>query len=90
MFRLSSLGHHQVISVYRGNCTIYDTIPKIKSLLFNEISFFISFVIVSNTTGMAHLKKVLIIYDNGQNLIQHPYSPLHTVFKIMKLGWCII
>jgi len=34
MFRPSSLGHHQVISLYRGNYTIYDTIFDIKSLLF--------------------------------------------------------
>jgi len=41
MFRLSSLGHHQVISRYRGNCTIYDTVCEIKSLLLNEVSFFV-------------------------------------------------
>ena len=26
MFRLSSPGHHQALSHYRGNCTIYGTI----------------------------------------------------------------
>jgi len=41
MFRLYSLGRHQVISLYRGNYTIYDTICGIKSLLFNEILFIV-------------------------------------------------
>jgi hypothetical protein len=42
MFRLYSLGHHQVVSLYRANCTIC----KIKSLLFNEISFFVYKIIL--------------------------------------------
>jgi len=29
MFRPSSLGHHQVISLYRGKCTIYDVMCEI-------------------------------------------------------------
>jgi len=29
MFRPSSLGHHQVISLYRGDYTIYDTMCEI-------------------------------------------------------------
>jgi len=41
VFWLSLLGHHQVIRLYRGNYTIYDTIYEIKSLLFNEILFFV-------------------------------------------------
>jgi len=41
MFRPCSLNHNQVISLYRGNYTMYDTICEIKSLLFNEISFFV-------------------------------------------------
>jgi hypothetical protein len=41
MFRFSSLSHRQVISPYRGNCTIYDTVCEIKPLLFNEFSFFV-------------------------------------------------
>jgi len=46
MFRLSLLGRHQVISLYRGNYTIYDTMCEIKSLLFNEISFFVNKIII--------------------------------------------
>ena len=38
MFRPSSLVHHPVISLYRGNYAIYDTKRGIKPLLFNEIS----------------------------------------------------
>ena len=41
MFQPSSLDHHQVTSLYLGNYTIYETIREIKSLLFNEISFFV-------------------------------------------------
>ena len=36
MFRPTSLGHHQVISIYRRNYTIYDTTFEIKSLLFEQ------------------------------------------------------
>jgi hypothetical protein len=39
MFRPSSVGHHQVISIIRGNYTIYDTLCNVKPLVFNEISF---------------------------------------------------
>ena len=39
MFRPFTLGHHQVVSLNRGNHTMCDTICGIRSLLFNEISF---------------------------------------------------
>jgi len=38
MFRLSSLGHRQVVSHNLGNYTIYDTVCEL-SLLFNDILF---------------------------------------------------
>jgi len=38
MFRLSSLGHHQVVSLYRGNYTMYGMIQYVELLLFNETS----------------------------------------------------
>jgi hypothetical protein len=38
MLRPSSLGH-QIISIIRGNYTVYDTICNVKPLVFNEISF---------------------------------------------------
>ena len=41
MFRPSTLGHHQVTSLNRGNHTMYDTICGNMSLLFIEISFFV-------------------------------------------------
>jgi len=46
MFRPSSLGHHQAISLYPGNCTIYDRVCEIKSLLFNEVSFFVYKILI--------------------------------------------
>jgi len=39
MFRPFTLGHHQIVSLNRGNHTTYDTKRGIRSLLFNEISF---------------------------------------------------
>jgi len=30
MFLLSSLGHHQIVSLYRGNYTMYDLIQYVK------------------------------------------------------------
>jgi len=40
LFRLSSLGHHQVVNLYRGNYTIYGMVQYVKLfLLFDEISF---------------------------------------------------
>jgi len=37
MFRLSSLGHHHVVILYRGNYTMYDMIQYVEILLFNDI-----------------------------------------------------
>jgi len=33
IFRLSSLGHHQVVSLYRGNYTMHDTIQYVKFII---------------------------------------------------------
>jgi hypothetical protein len=41
MFRPFSLGHHQVISLSRGNYIMYDIMCDIKLLVINEISFFV-------------------------------------------------
>lgn len=69
MFRLSSLGHHQVVSLYRGNYAIYDdTIRKIKSLFFS--SSYLSFVTVSNTMGMAHLKIIIWKVEGRWNCLE--------------------
>ena len=38
MFRPVTLGHRQVVSLNRGNHTMYDKICGIRSLLFNESS----------------------------------------------------
>ena len=46
MFRPSSLGHHQVISLYRGNYTVYDRICELKSL-FVKFTYWIICCIVS-------------------------------------------
>jgi hypothetical protein len=60
MVRTSSLDHRQVVSIIRGNYTIYDKIcnnvvNKIIHALVVSDSFYLSFMIISSTTGLAHL-----------------------------------
>jgi len=41
MFRLSSLGHHQVVSLYRGNYTMYDMMQYVKFIIVQRDLVFV-------------------------------------------------
>jgi len=41
MFRLSSVGHHQVVSFYLGNYTMYDMIQYVKFIIIPRDFVFI-------------------------------------------------
>jgi len=41
MFRLSSLGHHQVVSLYRGNYTMCNMIQYVKFIIIQRHLVFV-------------------------------------------------